>query len=326
MAAGVVALVAVLAMGPWAIRWLKSTCRERIASDSAALNTLHASKQNTPSMGGLLIVAGVLVGALPFIRLNSPFVWLALCTTAALLGVGGIDDWIKATTDRKGLTVRGKLMAQIVIAVLAATGLYLLRDHTVPQAAQSESLVHQLRESAWIAIPWGALVIVSSCNAVNLTDGLDGLATGCTAITAAAMTILIVRIGNTDTAPHMIRDAAVLCAALCGSSLGFLWFNRHPAQVFMGDAGSLSIGGLLAMTALASRMEQMLLVTGAVFVVETLSVILQVYWYRRTGRRILLCSPLHNHFAFQGFKEPRIVAGFWVVAGICLVIGVLFGQ
>ncbi len=165
--------------------------------------------------------------------------------------------------------------------------------------------------------------MTGTANAVNLTDGLDGLASGCTVITSVALgTGLIVLLGA-DSSTASIRQAATLLFTLAGSCAGFLWFNRHPARVFMGDAGSLPIGGILATCALATRTELSLVICGGVFVVETLSVMLQVFWYRRTKTRILLCSPLHNHFVFRGTKEQKIVAGFWIAATALSIIGVL---
>ena len=211
-----------------------------------------------------------------------------------------------------GLTVRQKLLAQIVIAFVTAVGLNQLRS---PVLLSTTLLSWLPASTGWLFVPWAMFVMVATSNAVNLTDGLDGLASGCTVISALTMTVLVILISGSQPGNAPSREAMAGFAALCGAVLGFLWFNRHPAKVFMGDAGSLPIGGMLAVLSLVCQMELLLLLTAFVFVVETLSVILQVGWYRRTGRRILLCSPLHNHFVFKGIPEPRIVRGFWAATG-----------
>ena len=307
-------------LGPAAIRILRSSFRERIASDSARLNELHASKQQTPTMGGLLILLSFTAGVLPHLDFSKLFGWILMISTWSLVGVGATDDWIKLRISRKGLTVRQKLLAQIVIAFVTAVGLNQLRSPVL----LSTTLLSWLPESTgWLFIPWAMFVIVATSNAVNLTDGLDGLASGCTVMSALTMTVLVILISGSQPGNVPSREAMAGFAALCGAVLGFLWFNRHPAKVFMGDAGSLPIGGMLAVLSLACQMELLLLLTAAVFVAETLSVMLQVGWYRRTGRRILLCSPLHNHFVFKGIPERRIVRGFWAAAGFFCITAVL---
>ena len=322
LAAGI-ALLTSLIFGPFVIRWLKQSFPERIASDSARLNELHAAKKNTPTMGGLLIVASILVAVLVTGSRNSPFVILAVTTTVALTLVGVSDDWIKLRTTRKGLAARHKLMAQMVIAAAASVSLFQLSANGISESSKLFQAHYAWLQSGWAYIPWAMFVIVGTSNAVNLTDGLDGLAAGCTFVTALALAVIVVfaEIGMNSAA--LRQDSAMIFAALAGSTLGFLRFNRHPAQVFMGDAGSLPIGGLLAMTALACRLELILALVGLVFVVETLSVIIQVAWHRRTKRRILLCSPLHNHFVFRGVAEKSIVRAFWISAALSAATGVV---
>ena len=324
--AGLLSLTLSLVCGPWLIRWLRSRFTERIVSDSARLNEIHASKQNTPTMGGLLIAGTTVVSMLCFADVSSPLVWLFCLTVAALTLLGATDDWIKLRTMRKGMTARTKLAFQCLIASAAAGGIYLFQaDHglagriIIPWTDRTMDL-----GSCWI--PWAAFVIAGSSNAVNLTDGLDGLASGCSAITSTALAVVICQsagsgINEADIHGQGHAAAAISCAALAGSTLGFLWWNRHPAKVFMGDAGSLPIGGLLAVAALSTGNELLLAIMGAVFVVETLSVILQVGWYRRTRRRVLLCSPLHNHFVFRGGRETGIVAAFWLAAMFAALTG-----
>jgi len=318
--AGLLALMLTLACGPWCIRWLKRRFRERIASDSARLNELHASKRDTPTMGGVLIVGSTVVSLLFFAGVSSALVWVSCVTMLALMLLGGADDWIKQRTSKKGLTVGQKFLSQWLIAILAAVAILIQRSRS-----GNTSLIipwtTQTFEPGLFWIPWAAFVIVASSNAVNLTDGLDGLATGCSAITAMFLAETIA-CGTAVVVDDANRHVAVVSsAALAGSTLGFLWWNRHPAQVFMGDTGSLPIGGLLAIVALSTGHELFLAILSLVFVAETLSVLIQVAWYRRTRRRVLLCSPLHNHFVFQGVGEQKIVIAFWVAAIFAGVVG-----
>jgi phospho-N-acetylmuramoyl-pentapeptide-transferase len=315
---GTISLITVLLIGPMTIRRLRRNYGERIASDSARLNELHAGKSNTPTMGGLMIIMGILAGLLSdaFISRSwlSPMICLAIVFLLSLAALGGYDDWVKLRTSKKGITPRQKLAGQTIIALFASTGLAIFHGQT--QFSPAESVRLFVFESPWLFIPWSTFVIVATSNAVNLTDGLDGLAAGCVSISSIALVAILLILAETasSVSAAMLSPAFVLSASLLGSSLGFLWFNRHPAQVFMGDTGSLPLGGLLALITLACRIELLLVLIAGVSLVETLSVMLQVAWYRRTRRRILLCSPLHNHFVFQGTAESRIVASFWAAA------------
>lgn len=324
--AGILSLTLSLVCGGWLIRWLRSRFTERIDSDSKRLNELHAAKQNTPTMGGLLIAGTTVVSILCFADVSAPLVWLFCLTVSAFTLLGAADDWIKLRTIRNGLRARKKLVFQCLFAFAAAGGMYLFQTDHGHAGRIMIPWMDRTLHLGWFWIPWAAFVIVGSSNAVNLTDGLDGLASGCSTITSSAMAVVIwssagVGINETDNHGPGRAVAAISCAALAGSTLGFLWWNRHPARVFMGDAGSLPIGGLLAIAALSTGNEFMLAIIGAVFVVETLSVVLQVIWYRRTRRRVLLCSPLHNHFVFRGDSEPRIVAAFWLAAMFAALTG-----
>ena len=324
--AGMLSLTLSLVCGPWLIRWLRSRFTERIVSDSSRLNELHAAKQNTPTMGGLLIAGVTVVSILCFADVSSPLVWIFFLTVSAFTLLGASDDWIKLRTTRNGLTARKKLVFQCLIAFSAAGGMHLCNSEHGRAGRIAIPWMDGTTYSGWCWILWAAFVIVGSSNAVNLTDGLDGLASGCSAITSVAMAVVVcshagVGLNETDIHGTGHSVAAISYAALAGSSLGFLWWNRHPAKVFMGDAGSLPIGGLLAIAALSTGNELLLAIIGSVFVVETLSVMLQVGWYRRTRQRVLLCSPLHNHFVFRGVPETRIVAAFWLAAMFAAVTG-----
>lgn len=297
-----------LMAGPHVIRLLKQRFTERIASDSSTLDTLHAAKQGTPTMGGVLIIGGLVLGFSLCRNASLPDRLLAVAVAASFGLLGALDDWVKATSSSKGLSVRQKLLGQIVLALLAATALSLWHPPTPP-------------EQDWISrtavVLWSALVLIAACNAVNLTDGLDGLAAGCTAICAVALAAVFLQSPATAGIGQM---AAVLGSA----AAAFLWFNRYPARVFMGDAGALAMGAVLGLLGLQAGQEWLLAITGIVFAVETLSVIAQVVWFRRTRRRLLLCSPLHNHFVFRKIPEHRIVRAFWVAGLAAATVTVLW--
>ena len=322
-----------LALGPFAIRWLRSRFRERIVSDSATLNRLHADKQNTPTMGGVFIMLAVLIATMIWTSPGSPPITLGLIALISATCLGSYDDWVKARLRRKGITARAKLMCQLAGGLACGAVIYL--------QASSDSFLNG-DNLHYVAIPlfqwilplgagiivWTAVVITASANAMNLTDGLDGLAAGCCVIISATMTIVCLGL---DSGSHQAISAgrlgavssefAVMTAALGGAMLGFLWFNRHPARVFMGDAGSLSAGTILGLSAVISSREISFAVIAGVLVIETLSVIVQVTWFKRTGRRILLCSPLHHHFVFQGIRETKIVTYFWLACLIMAIAG-----
>ncbi|MEX1230196.1 MAG: phospho-N-acetylmuramoyl-pentapeptide-transferase [Planctomycetaceae bacterium] len=321
--------LAAIIMGPAAIRWLKSRFRERIGSDSARLNELHAAKNATPTMGGIFIVASIVISGLLWGDLSSAYVPIGIVTAVAFGTLGGVDDWIKLSTSHNGLTIRQKLICQIAIAAVTAVWCYFLQ-HDRPGGL---SLIWPFGNVSWqmglLFIPWGVLVLVSSSNSVNLTDGLDGLASGCAIFAGAAFAALAYVTGHAEFShyfgiPHLAEagELAVILGSMVGAMLGFLWFNCYPAQVFMGDTGSLPIGGLLGLAALVTRQEVLLIVIGGIFVIETISVILQVVWFRSTGRRLLACSPLHNHFLFRGDHEIKIVVRFWIGSALLALIGV----
>jgi phospho-N-acetylmuramoyl-pentapeptide-transferase len=329
---------------PSALRWLSGRCRERIVSDSERLNELHAAKQNTPTMGGLLIVFAVLSSTLIWCDLCIASIQISIFVLLTMTALGAVDDWFKLTHRSSGMTARRKLLFQAAIGVL--TGLAIQRtlnqfpsDQPAPLAPVSCLQMFNTSEHPWWVIAWTAFLIIAVSNAVNLADGLDGLASGCSLTTLLALIVIsfITVAGDSmrnqlavldplqQPVPQRQREmveAAVQLSALGGSLLAFLWFNSFPARVFMGDTGSLPIGGLLAFNAIMIRCELLLVVAGGVFVVETLSVILQVAWFKRTRRRLLLCSPLHNHFVFRGDHEQKIVVRFWIVSIVLSILAV----
>ena len=321
--------LAALILGPLAIRWLRARFRERIASASEKLNQLHAGKGDTPTMGGVFIVAAIVAAVLLWGDLTAPYVQIGLFIAVAFGTLGAADDWIKLRTTRRGLSVRQKLLAQLMLSLITAGWLYVVqRDRPF-----GTDLCWPLGDAAWplgaAFILWGAVVLVGSSNGVNLTDGLDGLAGGCIVFAGAAFVGLSYLAGHSIMAEYLripfmsgSGELAILIGAMVGAVLGFLWYNCHPAQVFMGDAGSLPLGALLGYAALVTRQEVLLVIIGGIFVVETLSVIVQVFWYRRTGRRVLACSPLHNHFLFRGHDEHKLVVRFWITAALLAVVGI----
>ncbi|HEX6985742.1 MAG TPA: phospho-N-acetylmuramoyl-pentapeptide-transferase [Planctomycetaceae bacterium] len=326
-AATVTAFLAALLLGGPVIRWLGGRFRERVDSASERLNALHERKNATPTMGGLFVVAAVVASSTLWGDLTNGAVLLALAAAVAFCAIGAADDWIKLSTRKRGLTARQKLLGQTVVA--AAVGLLLYGE--LARSPHGLELGLPIGSSAvWLgaAFPlWAVFVLVGSSNAVNLTDGLDGLAGGCAVLTAGAMAGLCYVAGHAVWAGYLgmpyvpqAGEVAVVLGALAGAMLGFLWFNCHPAQVFLGDAGSLPVGALLGFGALVSRQEVLLAVAGGVFVVETLSVIAQVGWFKLTGRRLIACSPLHNHFVLRGQHELKVVVRFWIGSAVCAAI------
>jgi phospho-N-acetylmuramoyl-pentapeptide-transferase len=325
----VTAFLLTIAAGPAVIRWLKAHCKERVDSASARLNEIQKAKNNTPTMGGLLILGAVVVSTFLWGDLTSRYVQLGLFTSITFAALGGADDWIKLSTRRNGVTARQKLVVQTILSVLVATVLYF--EHRSKPAGLD--LVWPIGGGTIPLglgfIAWATLVMVGSSNGVNLTDGLDGLATGCTIFAGSAFVGITYLAGHVKLAEYLsipfisgCGEMSIVIASLVGAMLGFLWFNCYPAQVFMGDTGSLPIGALLALAALATRQEVLLVIVGGVFVVETVSVILQVLCFRTTGKRLIACSPLHNHFLFRGQHEIKIVVRFWIGSALLAIVGI----
>lgn len=313
----VAAFLATLIPGPFVIGWLKRRFRERIASDSRRLDELHAAKQGTPTMGGVLMTAGAVAGILgcPAASLGWTVRWQAIACLIGFSAVGICDDYTKAVSGRKGLTVLQKLTWQLLFAGILGVWLGWSQWPQGEQGGSSYTL--------WLFAIWTMFWVAGGSNAVNLTDGLDGLAAGSVVLSGAALATVI----------GIQAERAEWCvvpAVLAGTSAAFLWYNRHPARVFMGDAGALPLGAVLGLCTVAAGVELGMVVCGLVFVVELMSVVLQVLWYRRTRRRLLLCSPLHNHFVFAGVTEQRIVRGFWLIGlisgatAVCLAVWRLF--
>ena len=326
--AAMASFVLAVVLGPRMIAWLRSRFCEPIRSDSPEVERLHRDKESTPTMGGLFIVAGLIAGVLLFGDLGNCYVLVALLVVGGLATIGAVDDLVKLRGTANGISARSKLAGQLVVATLAAVLIY---QHHI-ELSDGLALRLPLADGGlglgiWF-IPLAVIVMVGSSNAVNLTDGLDGLAGGCLIFAAGAMTLVAYASGHAELARYLnipripgSGEMTVLAAAMIGGVLGFLWFNCHPAQVFMGDTGSLPLGGLLGLMAVVTRQELLLLVVGGVFVVEAASVILQIGSNRLRGRRIFLCAPLHHHFQFKGWPENKIVVRFWIASALCALLG-----
>ncbi len=289
----------------------------------------HLSKSGTPTMGGALILVAVGVSTLLWGDLGNRYVWIVLLTTLAFGGVGLVDDYKKLVQKNpRGLPARWKYLWQTVFGLLAAVALYVNAD----SPAQTALLVPYLKDVSFQLGPWFILftyfVIVGASNAVNLTDGLDGLAVMPTVLVAGALAVFVYAAGHSQIAsylliPHIpgVGELVIFCGALVGAGLGFLWFNAYPALVFMGDVGALALGAALGIVAVAARQELVLFIMGGVFVLETVSVMLQVASFKLTGRRIFRMAPLHHHFELKGWPEPRVIVRFWIVTVVLVLIG-----
>ena len=303
----------------------------RAAEEVHRLAELHFGKQGTPTMGGVLIIGAVFLSSFLWARPDNRFVWLALFSMLYLGALGFADDYLKVTKKKSaGISGRFKLFFQIILAVIV-TAVFLTSPLLEVQARSLYLPFFKapvITNMGWFTFLFFALVIVGSSNAVNLTDGLDGLAIGCTVTVAFAYALLSYAAGNFRIAEYLqvpfypfTGELTVVCAALVGAGFGFLWFNCHPAKVFMGDTGSLAIGGMIGVVAICCKQELLLTVVGGVFVIEAVSVILQVLSFKLTGRRIFAMSPIHHHFELVGWKENTVIVRFWILSGIFALLG-----
>jgi phospho-N-acetylmuramoyl-pentapeptide-transferase len=322
------ALVLAFSLGPWMIRRLRALSVGQFIRPEGP--SAHAGKAGTPTMGGVLILVAILVPTLLWVDLRNPLVPVLMFSTAGFGLIGCADDLLKLRyAHHHGLGARSKLLLQVLIG--SAVGLWLMRyaaqgifnTHlTVPFFKQIEP------ELGWFYLPFVVLVLVCSANAVNLTDGLDGLAMGAVLIAALPFTVIAYLAGNAIAAEYLlipnikgVGEATIFGGALIGASLGFLWFNFYPAEVFMGDTGSMSLGAAIGTLAILAKQELLLVIVGGLFVIETASVILQVGSFKLRGKRIFRMSPLHHHFELVGWSEPKIVIRFWILAIIFALMG-----
>jgi phospho-N-acetylmuramoyl-pentapeptide-transferase len=320
------ALLITLLLGPKIIDKLSAMRARQVVREDGPHS--HLKKAGTPTMGGVLILLAVTSATLLWAQLTNRFIWLALLATLAMGAVGFLDDYLKVTrANSVGLRPRQKFAWQVAIGLAVGFYLYLFPSDEFTTRLAIPFLKRWMPELGIAYAAFGMLVIVGCSNAVNLTDGLDGLAIVPTLMAAATFTLFAYVAGHAVLARYLqvifVRGASelpVFAAALVGASLGFLWYNAHPAQVFMGDTGSLALGGALATVALITKNELVLVVAGGCFVVEALSVIIQVFWYRRTGQRVFRMAPIHHHYELNGLPEPKIIVRFWIVSFVLQVI------
>ncbi len=334
--ASLTAMFLALVFGPWLIRKLRELQIGQYIREEGPEE--HKKKAGTPTMGGVLIVLSTAVPVLLWADLENQFVLLALFALFAFAVIGFVDDYAKVAQQRNlGLTGRRKLFLQILVSTIVGIVLVILARHyaystqlVLPflKRLHPDLVIHSLLHSphfwplAYVPfLIFVALVITGSSNAVNLTDGLDGLAIGCTVIAAGALTVLTYVSSNARWANYLdiqyiprIGELTVFCGALVGASLGFLWYNAHPAEVFMGDVGSLALGGTLGTIAVIIKQEVLLIFVGGIFVIEALSVILQVGSFKLRGKRIFRMAPLHHHFELLGWSESKVIVRFWIAA------------
>jgi phospho-N-acetylmuramoyl-pentapeptide-transferase len=323
-AASLTALVLGLVLGPWMIRKLREFQIGQVIRQEGPLT--HRAKAGTPTMGGLLILTAAIVPTLLWADLRNPFIWIAVLATIAFGAIGFADDYLKITRrSHHGLRPRYKMGWQIVVALAVGVALLVLASQEPP--FYSTRLIFPffkrlIPELGWAYVPLSVLVLVGATNAVNLTDGLDGLAISVFAVAAAAFTALAYVSTHAVFAQYLqlvklqseASELTIFCAALFGASLGFLWWNCHPADIFMGDVGSLGLGGALGTVALLIKQEFLLIIVGGVFVLEALSVIIQVGSFKMTGRRVFRMAPLHHHFELLGWSEPKVFTRFVIAA------------
>lgn len=320
--ASLAALLLSFLFGPWLIRRLTAhQIGQQIRPDGPQS---HLTKAGTPTMGGTLILFSLILATFLLADLTNRYVWLVMLVTLGFGAIGFVDDYRKfSLANSKGLSVGAKLRWQFAVALAAAVFLYGSGFGTTLHFPFFKTLHPDL---GWVYVPFAAMVIVAASNAVNLTDGLDGLAIGPVMTTAFTYGIFAYVTGNAKLAdylqiPHVdgVGEMAIFCGAMLCAGLGFLWFNAYPAMMFMGDVGALALGAALGMLALLTKQEIVLLVAGGVFVVEALSVILQVGSYKLRRKRIFRMAPIHHHFELQGWPEPQIIVRFWIVSIICAI-------
>ncbi len=316
-----------LLVGPFLIRRLSDHQIGQSVRDDGPES--HLSKSGTPTMGGLLIIISIAISTLCWSNLDNRFVWVVLTVTMMFGFIGWIDDYRKVVQQNpKGLPARYKYLLQSIAGLGAALFLYFTAATPIETQLIIPFVKSIVIDLGWLYIVLAYFVIVGSSNAVNLTDGLDGLAILPTVMVAGALAIFAYVTGHIRFAEYLgipyvpgVGEIAVFCGAIVGSGLGFLWFNTYPAQVFMGDIGALSLGAALGVVAIVVRQELALFIMGGVFVIETVSVILQVGSYKLTGKRIFHMAPLHHHYELKGWPEPRVIVRFWIITVILVLVG-----
>jgi phospho-N-acetylmuramoyl-pentapeptide-transferase len=321
----ITAMLLSLLIGPTMIKWLRRiSVTQQIWDDGPKT---HLKKSGTPTMGGIIIIACIVLTILLWGDLGNMYVWVMVVSLIGFGGIGLLDDYLKVIKkNSKGLRPWYKFGGQIALALAIGVLLYVNPGDPYKSMLSVPFFKRWLFELGWFYIPFSILVIVGSSNAVNLTDGIDGLAIGLVAIASLANMILVYISGNARFAQYLqvmflpgTGELTVVCGAMFGAALGFLWFNSYPADVFMGDVGSLSLGGALGTLAVITKHEIVLAVVGGIFVIETLSVVFQVASFKLTGKRIFRMAPIHHHFELKGWHESKVIVRFWIV-GIMLAL------
>jgi phospho-N-acetylmuramoyl-pentapeptide-transferase len=329
-AASLSALAISILMGPWLIRKLREFQIGQVIRQEGP--TSHRAKAGTPTMGGLLILVAALVPTLLWANLTNVYIWIAVVTTALFGGVGFLDDYLKIVRhDHHGLRPMQKMGLQLLVGFGVGTALLFLAHrgqyNTLLVFPFFKSIVPDL---GWVYLPFAIFVLTAESNAVNLTDGLDGLAISVFTIAAAAYTAFAYVVGNSELARYLFiahfeqaAELPVFCGSLVGASLGFLWYNSYPAEIFMGDVGSLALGAALGTVAILIKQEMLLVIVGGVFVLEALSVVIQVASFKLTGKRVFKMAPIHHHFELIGWSEPKVISRFVIIAIIFALFSLL---
>lgn len=322
--AAITALFITFIIGPKIIRYLKSKKIGQVVREIGPQT--HLSKSGTPTMGGGIMILSIALSLLLWARLDNPFIWICFTSMLGFGFIGFLDDYLKLIKkNTAGLSARFKLLGQLLVSSGLAVWLWYL----TPSDFYLPFFSSPVFDLGIFFIPFALLVIIGSSNAVNLTDGLDGLAIGLSLLVAGTLGIFAFLTGNKMIAEYLkipfvsgTGEITVFMGALAGSGLGFLWFNAHPAEVFMGDTGSLFLGGVFGTVAVALKKEVLLMLVGGIFVAEAVSVILQVLFFKKTGKRIFKMAPLHHHFELSGWPESKIIARFWIIGIILSLLGI----
>ncbi|MBT4966942.1 MAG: phospho-N-acetylmuramoyl-pentapeptide-transferase [Alphaproteobacteria bacterium] len=323
------ALLVAFVFGPMVIRWLKSKQTNGQPIRDCGPQSHIVKKQGTPTMGGFLILLALTLATLLWADLNNPYVWAVMMVTLGFGVIGFADDYQKVTqSNHRGVSGKLKLMLEIAVAGLAAWWIYTVTPQPLSGGLAIPFLKDLLVPLGWLAIPFAIFVMVGASNSVNLTDGLDGLAIVPVIIAAGTFGFIAYLVGNSVFANYLQLHAVpgagelvVICGALVGAGLGFLWFNAPPAMIFMGDTGSLALGGTLGAISVVIKHELVLAIVGGLFVLETVSVIVQVASFKLTGKRVFRMAPLHHHFEEKGWAESTVVIRFWIIAVILALVG-----
>ncbi len=310
------------------INWLKSKQAEGQPIRNDGPET-HLVKAGTPTMGGLMILISVLISTIIWVDIKNVYIWYALLVMMGYGAIGFADDYLKLTKrNTKGLPGKVKILGQLIIGTIATYGIMSAMPENLSTHIAPPFFKDVLINVSWFFLPWSLIVIIGASNAVNLTDGLDGLAIVPVAIAAGCFGLIAYLVGRVDYSEYLYlyhvpgtAELAIICGALIGGAMGFLWYNAPPAAIFMGDTGSLAMGGLLGAIAVMTKHEIVLAIIGGLFVLETVSVIIQVASFKLTGKRVFAMAPIHHHFEKKGWSEPTVVIRFWIIAVILALVG-----